>query len=163
MVNFFFLHSLLTKISENFHVCSRRSFLQGRAPFCGFLLGALLLTRVTVAFSLSPYIQKDIWAKHSGKNSVEKSQHPKRHLRKHSGEKSKNCNQFSRLLFLFLPESQWPSASLHISKKAFGETRGRKHNGVNTVEKTQWRKHSGKNTLEKVKELQPMFASSSSS
>ena len=51
--------------------------------------------------------------KHSGENTVakhsgEKSKSKKK-LRKHSGEKSKNCNHW--LLFIFLPEFHWPSAS----------------------------------------------------
>ena len=45
--------------SENFHVYSPRSFLEGRAPFCGFLQlgGSSSYYRVTVAFSLDPELQ----------------------------------------------------------------------------------------------------------
>ena len=51
-------------ISENFHVYSPRSFLEGRAPFCGFLQlgGSSSYYRVTVAFSLDPELQDlEIW------------------------------------------------------------------------------------------------------
>ena len=51
-------------IPENFHVYSPRSFLEGRAPFCGFLQlgGSSSYYRVTVAFSLDPELQDlEIW------------------------------------------------------------------------------------------------------
>ena len=54
-------------ISENFHVYSPRSFLEGRAPFCGFLQlgGSSSYYRVTVAFSLDPELQD--WRSQEGK------------------------------------------------------------------------------------------------
>ena len=104
---------------------------------------------------------------------MEKSQHPKRHLRKHSGEKSTSKKTFEKtqwnkvkILQPILPgssSSSYQRQSGLQSHSKHAKRHLRKHSGENTVAKHSGEKSKSKKTFEKtqwrkVKELQPLTA-----